>query len=51
MVCYECKVGSGSFARYVIVGMISTVAGVAIFALLYWIFEDTVNVNVLLMIK
>jgi len=37
--------------RYVILGVNNIVAGVAVFTLLYWIFEDTVNVNGLLMIN
>lgn len=38
----------GSFARYVMVGVSNTVAGVAVFALLYWIFGESVSVNYLL---
>jgi len=39
---------AGSFARYVLVGITNTVAGVVSFALLYWIFRNVVKLNYLL---
>ena len=39
---------AGSFARYVLVGITNTVAGVAAFAFLYWAFGEIIDVNYLL---
>lgn len=40
-----------SFSRYFIVGGANTLAGVVVFAILYWIIGNYVNVNIILIIN